>query len=112
MFFKRYPSAALLAFVSSLFNVVEVDAQSFPYTIQHLSMVGPPGLNFTTFDSFRTSSLTWDIVQANNVTLQFTFSTAVSTVELVQGTAATAGNTVMDVLGKSDNLISVTLEII
>jgi hypothetical protein len=90
MFFSK--SCALLAL--ALF----ASGQSIPYTIQNLRLVGPPSLNYTSFDSIRNLGLTWEIVQANGVDLAFTFSTSVSTVELMQGTAAAASDTVIDVL--------------
>ncbi|KAJ6572164.1 hypothetical protein B0H19DRAFT_678980 [Mycena capillaripes] len=96
-------SCALLA-LALFFNVAS--GQSIPYTIKNLGLVGPPSLNYTTFDSIRGLGLTWEIVQANGADLAFTFSTAVSTVELMQGTAAAASDTVVDVL--STNIISTT----
>ncbi|KAJ7266615.1 lysozyme-like domain-containing protein [Mycena rebaudengoi] len=97
-------SCALLSALTLLAKVAS--GQSIPYTIKNLGLVGPPGLNYTGFDQLRGLGLTWEIVQANGVDLAFTFSTAVSTVELMQGTAAAASDTVVDVL--STNIISTT----
>ncbi|KAF7297280.1 Glycoside hydrolase family 24 protein [Mycena indigotica] len=100
------PTSLALFACYSLAILAPACGQSIPYTIKNIGMVGPPSRNYTGFDEIWGLGVTWEIVQANGADLQFTFSTAVSTVELMQGTSAAASDTVMDVL--SMNIFSNT----
>ncbi|KAK7450559.1 hypothetical protein VKT23_012868 [Stygiomarasmius scandens] len=92
---ERFLYTTLFAIVS--FSNLALSQLSIPYTIQHIAIL-PRITEFTTFPVIEHISASWSIVQANGVILPFTFSNAVSTIELMEGTVAAASNKVLDVL--------------
>jgi hypothetical protein len=57
--------------------------------------------NIPTFDELVNIGVLWDLVDANGNDVPFTFTTASSTIELMVGTVAGAGNVVVDVPGRN-----------
>ncbi|KAJ7440895.1 lysozyme-like domain-containing protein [Mycena latifolia] len=90
-------SNAFSLFALYLFSVSvsSVWAQAFPFSLQNVR--SDARANITTFDELVNIGVLWDLVDANGNDVPFTFTTASSTIELMAGTVAGAGNVVVDV---------------
>jgi len=91
-----FHSVTLTTFVSLGATIVAAQF-SIPYSIRTITITSAT-TNFTSFDSIRNLGMTWDIARANGNSLPFTFSTANSAIELMNGTIAVASNSVLDVV--------------
>ncbi|KAK7448520.1 hypothetical protein VKT23_013782 [Stygiomarasmius scandens] len=91
-----FHTVALTTFVSLGATIVAAQF-SISYSIRTITITSTT-TNFTSFDSIRNLGMTWDIAQANENSLPFTFSTTDSAIELMNGAIAGTSNSVLDVV--------------
>ncbi|KAJ7218258.1 hypothetical protein B0H12DRAFT_1329348 [Mycena haematopus] len=92
MLFTFKTAVFTLLTLASLFDAVS--SQAFPYSIpsSSFSLVGPPGLNFTSFDELYSLGFDWDMVDADGYDVNFVWTEVDATVELMSGPSAQALN--------------------
>ncbi|KAJ6456719.1 hypothetical protein C8R45DRAFT_1034133 [Mycena sanguinolenta] len=91
MLFTFQTAVFTLLTMASLFDAVS--SQAFPFSIPSSSfgLVGPPGLNYTSFDELSELGFLWDMVDANGVDVSFVWTEVTdATVELMSGPSAQA----------------------
>ncbi|KAJ7849892.1 hypothetical protein B0H13DRAFT_1905997 [Mycena leptocephala] len=86
---------SLFTLYSFSVSVSSVWAQAFPFSLQNVR--SDALANIIAFDELVNIGVLWDLVDANGNDVPFTFTTASSTIELIAGTVAAAGNAVVDI---------------
>ncbi|KAJ6474153.1 hypothetical protein C8R45DRAFT_1011077 [Mycena sanguinolenta] len=87
------PQTAVFTLLTLASHFDAVSSQTFPFSIPSSSffLVGPLGLNYTSFDELSGLGFGWDMVDANGVDVSFVWTEVTdATVELMSGPSAQA----------------------